>query len=431
MTEVLKSELDIFQQISYQQSINHSMSIQYRPTSALSESSTIEFDIPISNDEYLDLQHVYLSIKGKLVKQDGTDYANTGNQDYSLINYGLNTIFDQLSVYLGSTMISQASNTYHYLSFIEALINVDEIQSKTIMKSSGFVDYMETQITNFDAVDARLAANVSKSKIFTLYGKMHGSLFSCDKLLLSGLNIRLVFNRAPPSFYCMGKEKAGSDPAFEPKLNLIDISIYARKVKVNQEILEAHNEAIKLGRAIYPIKRGIIKVLNLPAGQSTFYLDNVFLGQLPCFMVLGIVSNDAFSGKYTTNPFAFKSHKLNFLCVNINGESWPKSPYEPDYRDGFLNYQREYMEFFENLGGTMPAIDYKFYKNAACLYAFNFNPDYEMPAEEDYINLPKNGFLNIELKFESNLTAALKLICYATFDNSIQIDESRNVIIDY
>ena len=95
-----------------------------------------------------------------------------------------------------------------------------------------------------------------------------------------------------------------------------------------------------------------------------------------------------------------------------------------------MNYHREYHDLFINLG-TVPAIDYDSYSKTCCLYAFNFNSDFERPSEEDYINLPKQGNLNIEIKFGSNLTNALKLICYAQFDNRIEIDHARNVSIDY
>ena len=429
--EVLKSELDLFKNVSYQQSIDHSLSIQYRPTSALTESSAIEFDIPISSDEYLDLRNIFLSIKGKLVKKDGTDFTTGGTNDYSLINYSLNTVFDQLTIYLGSTMISQSSNTYHYLSIIEALTQYNEIQADTLMKSSGYFHYVKTDIINFDHVDARIENISTKSKVFTLYGKIHGSIFTIDKLMLGGLNLRLIFNRASPQFYCMVKPAETGATANEPKLNLMDISIFVRKVKVYPQILEAHNEALKISKAIYPIKRSQVKVMNLTSGLTTFNLDNVFLGQLPCKMICGLVSNDAYSGKYTANPFAFKNFGLNYLSVNINGESWPKTPYEPDYRTGYENYRREFHDFFINIGNSIPAIDYSFYKDAGCLYAFNFNSDFENPTEDEYINLPKAGFLNIEIKFNTNLTGALKLIVYAQFDNQIQIDESRNVIIDY
>jgi len=72
--EIMKSELDLFKKLTFQGSIENSQFVQYRPVSSLSESSTIEFDIPISPEEYLDLQNVYLWIKGKVVQQNGTDF---------------------------------------------------------------------------------------------------------------------------------------------------------------------------------------------------------------------------------------------------------------------------------------------------------------------------------------------------------------------
>ena len=118
--EVMKSELDLFKKVSFQGSIENSQLIEYRPTNALTESSSLEFDIPISSDEYLDLQNIYFRIKGKLVLQDGTNYQIEQYNRYSLINYPLNTIFDQLSIYLSGTLISQSSKTYPYLAIIEA-----------------------------------------------------------------------------------------------------------------------------------------------------------------------------------------------------------------------------------------------------------------------------------------------------------------------
>src|SRR5882757_8552469 len=118
--EIMKSELDLFKKPTFQGSIENSQFIQYRPVSSLSESSTIEFDIPISPEEYLDLQNVYLWIKGKVVQQNGTDFP-AAQAGYSLINYGLNTIFDQVDVTLAGTPVSQSSNAYQYLSYIEAL----------------------------------------------------------------------------------------------------------------------------------------------------------------------------------------------------------------------------------------------------------------------------------------------------------------------
>lgn len=435
MGEVIKSELDLFKKISFQKSIENSSIIEYRPTSALTESSIIEFDIPISNDEYLDLQNIFIWLKGKLTDKDGNDFNSNQDGRYSLINYSLNTIFDQLSVFIGGTLVSQSSNTYHYLSFIEGVLNITPNTCDTLMRTAGFISPYKKVDYDFDSVDSTLSNIFKSSKTFTLYGKCHGAIFNSDKLLLNGLNLRLIFTRASPKFYSMGKAADGQIPAAEPKLNLSEISLFVRKAKVNPAVLNAHNKALQISKAIYPIKRSVVKILNLPSGQSAFGLDNIFIGQQPSKIILGIVSNDAYSGSYTLNPFAFKNYNLNFICIHLNGESFPKTPYSPDFRTGFNNYEREYYDFLMNIGANrttyQPAIDYDNYSKGICLYCFNFDSDFETSNNEDYINVPRNGFLNVELKFRENITQALKVICYAVFDNVIEIDENRNVSVDY
>ena len=439
--EIMKSELDLFKKVSFQGSIENSQLIQYRPISSLAASQTIEFDIPVSPEEYLDLQNIYLWIKGNVVQLDGTDFPAAQDNRYSLINYALNTIFDQLEVTLGGTLVSQSSKTYHYLSYIEALTQNSSDASFTFMKSAGFISPFNEDQFDFDAIWADLHSYVTRSKNFSLYGRLHGAIFNSDRLLLNGVPLHLTFSRASPAFYAMGSAAqaavapAPAIEAAEPILNLAEVSLFVRKVKLSPNLLNAHARALQISKAIYPIKRSIIKVINLPAAQSTFVLDNVYMGQMPCRLIIGFVTNNEFSGSYTTNPLKFGHHDLTYLAVHINGEMFPKTPYTPDYRAASENYTREYHDFLMNLGATkypnQPPIDYVNYRKGLCLYAFNFNSDFDTPNESEYINPPKDGFLNIEVKFRANLAAALKAICYAQFDNLIEIDENRNVTVDY
>ena len=436
--EVLKSELDLFKRISYQKSIDNSLFIEYRPTSSLTESSTIEFLIPITLDEYLDLQNVFLTYRGKLVKKDGSNFESTQDGRFALIPYGLLGIFDQISIFIGTTLISQAANTSHYMSYIDLLKEATIDKSKTFLKTSGFVSSFDQTTTDENYIDNEYSKLFQRSKEFQFYGRIHGGIFDSDKLLLNGLNLRLILNRAPTQFACMGKAAvtgASALAATEPKLKLEDISLFVRKVKVTKSILLAHDKVLQSTRAIYPFRRKIIKVFNLPSNQSVFMVDNVVTGQMPARLILGIVSNNAYAGSYTLNPFAFKHYSLNFLVVHLNNESFPRTPYQPKYDDDENLYFREYFDFFLNIGATkgseQPAISYGNYKNHHCLYAFNFNSDFETPDISEWISIPKSGVMNIELRFKSNLTQALKVICFLEFDSLIEIDYQRNVLINY
>src|SRR6266700_4166206 len=354
-SEILKSELDLFKKVSFQGAIENSQIIQYRPITALSETSAIEFDIPISPDEYLDLQNIYLWIRGKVVQQNNAVYPAAQDKRYSLINYALFTIFDQLDVTLAGTLVTQSSKTFQYQSFIEALTQSTSLAALTYLEAAGFNSNFGTA-KDFDNISEDLFKNVKRSKEFTLYGRLHGSIFNSDRLLLNGVPVHLTFTRANPRFCVMGRPIQVADAtatpvipaldATEPKFQLLDISLFARKVKLSPNLLNAHARAIQISKAVYPIKR---PVMNIGANKTI----------------------------------------------------------------------------------SQPAIELSNYPKGFCLYAFNFNSDFENANENEYINIPKDGYLNIEIRFGANIQNALKLICYALFDNTIEIDENRNVTIDY
>src|SRR5882757_4220143 len=94
--EELKSELDLFENMSYQNSIESSEFIQYRPNTAIGNSNTFEFDIQCGPDEYIDPQNIYLWMSAKLINSNGDNFSdNLGTEyNYSTISYPLNTIFD-------------------------------------------------------------------------------------------------------------------------------------------------------------------------------------------------------------------------------------------------------------------------------------------------------------------------------------------------
>ena len=317
--EVLKSELDLFKRISFQKSIDNCVFIEYRPTSSLTESSTIEFVVPISPDEYLDLQNIFLTYRGKLVKKDGSAFEASQDGRFSLIPYGLMAVFDQISIFIGTTLISQAANTSHYMSYIDLLKETTFDKAKTFLQTSGFLTTFGQTTTDKNYIDENYAKLFNRSKKFQFYGRLHGGIFDSDKLLLNGLNLRLIFNRAPTQFICMGKAAQTTPTALaatEPKLELDDISLFIRKVKISPSILSAHDKVLQTSRAIYPFRRKIIKVFNLPNNQSVFMIDNVVTGQMPARLVMGIVSNNAYAGSLHIESFCIQSlQSIIFSCT--------------------------------------------------------------------------------------------------------------------
>ena len=427
MSEIMKSELNTFGKLNYQMTIEKSSIIQIRPTTALNEGSTIEFTINGSGKEYIDLQNIFIWIKGKVTKPDGTNFAAGEDNQFSMVNYGLNTMWDQCDIFLNGVLISQSSNTHHYRSFIEVLTNYSAISSSTFLRSGGFI--LQDPAAAVNSINAYLSPITNQSREFTLYGRLHGDIFNCDRLLMNNVEMRIVLNKAKFPLCMMIAENA----AHEPKIKLNDVVLYVRKVQLDDNYILANETILQMNKAIYLIKRTVVKELNLPAGQKTFVLDNVFMGQMPERLIIGIVTHAAASGDYKKDPFAFENNSLVYIQIHRNGESFPVTAYEPDYANN--KYEREYYDFFLNQGATQtesaPNIQFADFKKIFCLYNFNFNADFDNPKENEYINVLSNGFINIELKFAANLVAALKCIVYAKFNNVIEIDSNRNVTVDY
>ncbi|GFU41384.1 uncharacterized protein NPIL_497441 [Nephila pilipes] len=78
---------------------------------SLTDNSPFEFFISGNGDQYLDLAHSILHLKIKVVKKNGTNLQNT--DCIAPINYILNTLFSELSVFLNDRQImNQVNNAY-------------------------------------------------------------------------------------------------------------------------------------------------------------------------------------------------------------------------------------------------------------------------------------------------------------------------------
>jgi len=68
------------------------------------------------------------------------------------------------------------------------------------------------------------------------------------------------------------------------------------------------------------------------------------------------------------------------------------------------------------------------YANGYALYAFDLTADL---AEDDHFNLVKHGSVRLAMRFSQALPHTVSVIAYAEFDNIIEIDRDRNLLLDF
>ena len=199
---------------------------------------------------------------------------------------------------------------------------------------------------------------------FVLSGPIFADIFMTDRLLLNMMDLKVVLNRSSDAFCLFEK---GNDPAIEPKVQLSDVVLKVRKVKVDQSISDGVERMLKQTPALYPIRRVECKILTIPANLPNVRQDNIFSGIIPNSFVVGLVHVDATTGEYDKNPYNFQHFGVTSISLTANGQEIPfklltlKYPKDADGKidpanDTELDFDEAYNTLFSGTG--------KIYSNA-------------------------------------------------------------------
>jgi len=165
------------------------------------------------------------------------------------------------------------------------------------------------------------------------------------------------------------------------------------------------------------------------------YLDasheKLFSGQLPTRTVIGLVDNRAFNGSRDHNPFNFHHYNVSEISLYLDGQQqYALKPLQPNYNEGL--YVRTYNGLFVGTNkinrDECNFITREDYKGGYALYAFDLTADL---AETDHFNLVKHGSVRLALRFAEATPHTVSVIAYAEFDNLLEIDRDRNLLVDF
>jgi hypothetical protein len=198
-------------------------------------------------------------------------------------------------------------------------------------------------------------------------------------------------------------------------------------------VVDAHNIAMALAPAKYPINRSYVIANTINQGTLDAVLDNVHSGQLPRRVFVCFVDNAAYNGALLKNPYNYKHYNITYLACFLDGIQYPSKAFQPDFDNGLT--VREYMSLFEatNQTGTDSCIDVPWinYGKGNTIFGFNFAPDLSTGCKgTGYVSPIKKGSLRLQVRFKQALAATINVLVYCEFDKIIEIDETRNAVID-
>ena len=168
------------------------------------------------------------------------------------------------------------------------------------------------------------------------------------------------------------------------------------------------------------------KVLTIPAGSLSAFKEGIISGQLPKKIVVGCVHNTAYNGVYNENPFNFEQFNLSNIAVHTDGQSDTVPSLDPYFTNSLC--LRCFRSMFGGAGKVKTDEDLEVYRTVYdkgyIMYGFNLATDHDQVFE-----VSKRGCVRIDLKFDVALAHAVSVIVDAEYENVIQIDSTRNVLL--
>jgi hypothetical protein len=425
---VVRRELELFSTPPTQVAIESGMWVEHNPISSLDSSSTIEFVVSGSGDDYMDLSRSMIYVKAVILKADGTDLDDA---DFvAPVNNTLQSLFAQQDIILNDVLVSSSTMAHPYRCYIESLLNGGYDAKESKLSAEFF--HRDTNIEDTDPSDSsnkglrKRFEMVKESQMFDMIGPVHSDVFFQNRFMVSGVSLKIRLTRSKDAFVLSAANNAKTY-----KLDIKDAKLYVRKVKISPSMILAHEEILKTDTCKYPIDRVEMKVFSISSSNLSYSQDNIFLGQLPNRIVLGLVENTAFNGKYDKNPFEFKHMNLNFLALHLDGQQIPSTPLKPNF-DENNSVRAYYTQFIAGDKGHSDAgncINRDMFADGHALYCFDLTPDLSSSAA--HFNLIKTGNLRIEFGFAEPLPTTTNVIILAEFDNIIEVNGDRNVSFDF
>ena len=422
--ECKNSSLCLFDQQAVQSDIISSQIVDYHPRTA-ENAGPIEFVIPGNSDEYIDLSYAMLDVRFKILKADGKDIEAADK--VGLNNVPLATLFRDVSLEIAGQQVEGGQQDYPYKAYFNTVTQFHPAAQASHMQAIG---WYKDEAGKFD--DETNSGFVSRSKLIKgskvcqLYGPLDLDFFRQSRYLLSNTGMRLKLTPNKPEFLL---NAYGSTADF--KIHMEDITLYIRRVAVNQSVIKGHNTGINTQNVLYPVQHTKLVTFTIPKGQQSFMKDNLFPSEAPKLLLVSMVDNEAFNGQIKKNPYHFKHNNLREIALRVNGNSHPGPTYKPDFSSS--QYLRSYVDFMNVFGyyskDDTNGLTMKEYANGYSIYAFDLTADSDITAAYRQANVPHN--IRLDLQFKTNLTETINVLIYAVFDSTIEITKLRDVILHY
>lgn len=267
-TIAMLPSLDLWSVPPTQISIDKNLPVEARPIAPISANTPITFEYYIGQNEYLNMSEMLLFVRLNVEakKNAGGDMEAKDWENVIPENYLLHTLFKSVEVYMGNHQVFSCQD-YHIRSYLEGLLAYSDAAKKSYLSAAGWMEKESERAAYYAPTD--IATDSVNGRERELCGKLHVDLAHQGRALIGAQSLRVVLHPAADP-----RQYLTVNGAYTAKINFIDARLIPDISVVSTRLLVAHQKALAVAKARYPIaKRKIIrKVLSCQRKCSSSWL---------------------------------------------------------------------------------------------------------------------------------------------------------------
>ena len=257
MAEIAKSssiashdELDTFRLPPTQGTVSKMEFVDKRTITSNPNSNPLEFTIPESGQNFIDLYNSRLEIKLRL-KNGEADLAATDK--VGPINILLQSLFSQVDIFMNNTRVTDAGTNYSYKAYIPIMLSYGTEVKETWLTSQLFskdeIVMDATSGTGNKGFNDR-SEYTKNSQIVHLIGPLYSDIWQIQKWIAPGITLKISLWRNNNRFVLMTTEKNK-----KYRIEITEAKLVVNYVGLQQQAYLAYEAALSLSPAKYPLDR--------------------------------------------------------------------------------------------------------------------------------------------------------------------------------
>ena len=423
-------EIDFFTLPATQGTVEKVTYVDKRTITSNPNDSPLEFQVPESGHDFIDLKNTMLEIKLK-VKNDKANLLRTDT--VGPVNLLLQSLWSQIDIFMNNTRVSDASTNYAYRAYIPTILTYGTEAKCTWLTNQLFIK----DTTEMDANSGTGNKGLNERTLYTdlsqtvhLMGPLYSDVWQMERWIIPGVSLNLSLWRNNNDFLLMT-----SNLVKKYNVEITEAKLIVCYCTLQQPAYLAFEAALSLSAAKYPLLKTELKNYSLPKDSTDKTFEDVFNGKIPSKVVVGFVLDEAYHGSRTKNPYNFKHHDVSFICIYQNGVPVPGRAFQPKF-NGLNGEGAECADCYEALFsfagksklGTSIDISRDDFSNGYAFFVFNL--EQLLSVHNNYLPLYKNGNIRLEIKFKNKIQQTIQVLVYAQFPYILKIDKNRTVMLE-